>query len=60
MLPPEEAAAISQVSSRAIYRAIEAGELHFVELPTLFICCDSLQALLNNIDELPDSAKPTT
>ena len=58
MLPPEEVAAIAQVSSRAIYRAIEAGELHFVELPTLFICCDSLQALLNNADELPDNIKP--
>ena len=60
MLPPEEAAAIWQVSSRALYRAIEAGELHFLELPTLFICGDSLQALLNNADELSDSAKPTT
>jgi hypothetical protein len=60
MLPPEEVAAIFQVSSRAIYRAIEAGELHFVELPTLFICCDSLQVLLNNSGELPDNIKPIT
>src|SRR5262249_39404588 len=60
MVTPEEAAAIVQVSSRTIYRIIEAGELHFKEMPTLFICRDSLRALSSNSHELDDSAKPTT
>jgi predicted site-specific integrase-resolvase len=44
MLTPEEAAALAQVSSRTIYRRVEAGELHFAETPEepLLICLDSL------------------
>ena len=60
MITPDEAAALVGVSSRVIYRAIEAGELHFLELPTLFICRDSLQAQFANSRELVESAKPTT
>lgn len=60
MVTPEDAAVIVPVSCRAIYRAIEAGELHFIEMPTLFLCLDSLLARFNNSRELSDSAKPTT
>src|SRR5262245_59331118 len=60
MVPPEEAAAIARVSCRAIYRAIEAGELHYLEKPTLFICRESLRARFDNSPELNDSAIPTT
>ena len=42
MVTADQAAAIVQMNPRAIYRAIEAGELHFLELQTLFVCRDSL------------------
>jgi hypothetical protein len=42
MVTPEEAAAIIQISSRAIYRAIEAGDVHFIEAPQVFMCRNSL------------------
>jgi hypothetical protein len=44
MLIPEAAAAVAQVSLRAIYRWVEKGELHFAETPegALLICQDSL------------------
>lgn len=42
MVTADQASAIVQISPRAIFRAIEAGELHFLELPTLLVCCDSL------------------
>lgn len=44
MITPEEAAALTQVTTRTIYRWVEAGELHFAETPegALLICPDSL------------------
>jgi hypothetical protein len=43
-LKPEEAAGVTNVMTRAIYRWVEAGILHFQERPdgTLLICDRSL------------------
>jgi hypothetical protein len=48
MITPEAAAKLADVSSRAIYRLIEADELHFVELSDkrLWICENSLNRLI--------------
>ena len=45
MVTPDEAAVFSRVSSRTIYRWVEAEKLHFEETPdgVLFICLSSLQ-----------------
>jgi len=48
MVAPDEAVAIAQISSRAIYCAIGAGEIHFLERPTLLVCRDSLLARFDN------------
>ena len=47
MLSPEEAAANFDFSLREIYRGIENGSLHFIEIKkdTLFICINSLKTL---------------
>ncbi len=44
MLPPEEAAALSGVSLRTLYRRLESGELHFSETPRgqVYICARSI------------------
>ncbi len=44
MVTPEEAAMAAGTSARAIYRLVEANELHFTETPDarLFICLNSL------------------
>jgi hypothetical protein len=44
MVTPEEAAAATGVRLRAIYRRVEAGELHFTETPEgqLLICLNSI------------------
>ena len=43
MLTPEEAATLLNVSSRSIYRGIEAGSIHFSESSgTMFVCAQSL------------------
>ena len=41
---PAEAAVLACVSTRTIYRWVEAGKLHFTETPdgTLWICFNSL------------------
>ena len=46
MLTPEEAAANDGISSRAIYRWIEAGEIHFTETADgrVLVCLNSLTA----------------
>jgi len=46
MVTAEEAAAIARVSTRSIYRWIEAGTLHFLDNPDspLLICSASLLA----------------
>jgi hypothetical protein len=43
MLAPDEAAALSRTTTRAIFRRVEAGELHFIETASgaLFICRNS-------------------
>ena len=43
MLEANEAARTAGVSSRAIYREVEAGRLHFVEIEgSILVCLDSL------------------
>jgi hypothetical protein len=44
MIAPEEAMALAGVSSREIYRWVEAGRVHFLETPEgfLLICLGSL------------------
>ena len=41
---PEEAAAMAGVSTRSLYRCVEAGQLHFIETAeqSLLICLNSL------------------
>jgi hypothetical protein len=45
MVTPEEIAAVSGLSTRTIYRRLEAGQLHFRETPNglLFICFNSIE-----------------
>ena len=44
MIHPEEAAARAGVSLRAIYRLVEARQLHFIEMPegSVLICPNSV------------------
>ncbi len=44
MITPEEAAWRTGLSVRAMYRRVEAGEIHFLEKPAgaLFVCLASL------------------
>ena len=44
MVTPERAAMLAFVSPRAIYRRVERGAIHFVEMPegSLLICLKSL------------------
>ena len=46
MLPPEEAAVLAGVSTRTLYRWVEAGQIHFTEvqdglLKRLLVCLNS-------------------
>jgi hypothetical protein len=52
MITPEEAAIIARVSTRAIYRWIDAGKLHFLDGPerSLLVCSTSLLAYLSISD----------
>ena len=45
MATPEEAATLTGISRRTIYRWLEAGRMHFSEQPgePLLICLDSLR-----------------
>ncbi len=49
IITPEEAAVAAHVSTRTIYRWIEAERLHFTETPEGFlrICLDSLMSNLS-------------
>jgi len=49
MLTPEEATALTEVSTRWLYRQIEAGQIHFVETPEgrLLLCPHTLSNLLS-------------
>ena len=46
MVSPLLAAKILKIGTREIYRLIEAGKIHFVEMPApdrqIFVCCKSL------------------
>src|SRR6266542_5901527 len=44
MLTPDEAASVTPASTRALYRLIDAGEIHFVETQTglIRLCLPSL------------------
>ena len=44
MIKVDEAAALSQVSSRTVFRLVELGKVHFAETPEglLLICLNSL------------------
>jgi excisionase family DNA binding protein len=46
-MTPDEAAAEVSVNARAIYRWLEAGRLHFTEIPggSVMICENSLRAI---------------
>jgi excisionase family DNA binding protein len=50
MVTPDEAAVIARVSSRTIYRWVEAGKLHFAETAEgfLLICPQSLLKISSN------------
>lgn len=47
MVTPEEAALLTHVTTRTIYRLAEAGELHFTETSegVLLLCLDSLDII---------------
>jgi lipoate-protein ligase A len=44
MVTPEEAATLTQTTTRDLYRRVEAGEMHFAERPegALLLCLNSL------------------
>jgi len=46
MLPPDHAALLSHVPTRTIYRLVEAGSIHYREMPngSLIVCIRSLVA----------------
>ncbi len=45
MLTPDQAATIAKVSSRTIYRRVEAGEMHYLETAEghLLVCANSIE-----------------
>src|SRR5437660_12873725 len=51
MVTPNEAAAMARTDARAIFRGVEAGEIHFIEgeAGTLLICSKSLAVLTQTI-----------
>jgi len=48
MITPDEAAAVNGISTRAMYRWIEAERIHFTETHqgSLFVCLNSLSRLI--------------
>jgi hypothetical protein len=44
LLPPEDVVLLTGVSARALYRAVEVGDVHFMELTkgNLLICVNSV------------------
>lgn len=48
MITPEEAALLFRVSVRVIYRAVDAGQVHFQETPagSVEVCLGSLQQIV--------------
>lgn len=45
MVTPEAVAILTAHSEREIFRLVEAGEVHFIEGPKIYICLDSLAAI---------------
>ena len=45
MLTPDQAATLARVSSRTIYRRVEAGEMHYLETAEghLLVCANSIE-----------------
>jgi len=45
MLTPDQAATLGNVSSRTIYRRVEAGEMHYMETAEghLLVCANSIE-----------------
>jgi len=43
IVTPEALAMVSGVSERSIFRLIEAGEVHFTDGPTVYVCVNSLK-----------------
>jgi excisionase family DNA binding protein len=52
MITPDEAAALTGVSTRVIYRRLEEAEIHFIETARgeLFVCVKTLVANMNNLN----------
>lgn len=48
MATPEALAVMSDISERAIFRLIEAGEIHYYEGPKVYVCLTSLAAIREN------------
>jgi hypothetical protein len=50
LMPPEDAAIVTGVSAREIYRRLEIGGIHFTELSmgNLLICLNSVTELHEN------------
>ena len=46
MLAPQNAAAFCGLTEREIFRLIENGQLHFVEVERIFVCWNSLMSRL--------------
>jgi hypothetical protein len=46
MLTPNIAATLSGITLRTLFRWIESGDIHFVEMPegSIFLCLDSIKA----------------
>jgi hypothetical protein len=51
MLAPEQASVLSHVPTRAIYRLVETGAIHYRETPNglLIVCVRSLVATRNQV-----------
>ncbi len=56
MIAAEKAAAICQCSRRKIYRWIEEGDLHFIEMPDgeVMVCGRSLSRKMDELDSNTD------
>lgn len=55
MATPEAVSLISQISEREIFRKIDAGEVHFIEGPKVYVCLNSTEAFRENgLVILPD------
>jgi hypothetical protein len=58
MITPEQAAIVTRTNIRAIYRALEAGWVHYAETPggSLLVCPESILKLAINIKSIESSS----